>query len=241
MKNQYKNLFNSENIIISVNGNVDEKEMINYFSEIFKNTNGKKVDFKDYKDLFHNIDKNQEVTTLRDSESAWIYISWLTDGMTDIKERITLNVLNSILGSGMSSRLFYEVRDKQGLAYAIGSSYSPYINKGTFSVYIGTDPKKSDKAEQALLKEIEKIKNSYVSDKELEDAKNKMKGNYILSLETNGDKADIYALSELNGDGCDFPDKIFKLIDEVTVNDIINVANKYFSKPYAISRVLPKK
>ena len=91
------------------------------------------------------------------------------------------------------------------------------------------------------MKEIERIKTSYVSAKEIEDAKNKLKGRYILALETNGDKAENYAVSEISGDGCDFPDKIFGLIDEVSINDVINTANKYFSKPYVTSKVLPKK
>ena len=241
VRKQYENLFYPQNIVISVNGNVNDAEMIDCFSEIFKAKEGKAVNYKDYDKLFPELDKNKIITTERESESAWIYISWLTDGKADTKDRMALNVINSILGSGMSSRLFYEIRDKQGLAYAIGSGFSAGVNKGSFTLFIGTDPKKSDKAEEALMKEIERIKSSYVSEKELEDAKNKLKGHYILSLETNGDKAENYAVSEVSGDGCDFPNKIFELIDKVNVNDVINAANKYFSKHYIVSRVLPKK
>jgi len=241
VRKQYKNLFNPENIVISVNGNIDDSEMINYFSEVFGAKEGKTVNYKDYDDIFSEPDKNKSIMTERDFESAWIYIAWLTDGKTNTKDRMTLNVINSVLGSGMSSRLFTEIRDKQGLAYAIGSNYSAGINKGSFLVYIGTDPKKADVAEQSLMKEIERLKTSYITDKELEDAKNKLKGNYILALETNGDKAENYAVCEISGDGCDFPDRIFGLIDEVTVNDVIEAANKYFSKPYIMSKLVPKK
>lgn len=241
VRKQYKNMFYPENIVVSVNGNVNDEEMINCFSEIFKLKDGKTVKYSDYDSLFRELDKNTVIITEKDSESAWIFISWLTDGKANIKDRMALNVINSILGSGMSSRLFYEVRDKQGLAYAIGSGFSSGIEKGNFTIYIGTDPKKADKAEKALMKEIERIKTSYVSAKEIEDAKNKLKGRYILALETNGDKAENYAVSEISGDGCDFPDKIFGLIDEVSINDVINTANKYFSKPYVTSKVLPKK
>jgi len=241
VRKQYKNLFYPENIVISVNGDVNDEDMINYFSEIFKQKEGKTVNYRDYDKLFRELDKNITINTEKKSESAWILIAWLTDGKINTKDRITLSVINSILGSGMSSRLFYEVRDKQGLAYAIGSSFSAGIEKGSFTLYIGTDPKKADKAEAAMMKEIDRIKTSYVSDKELDDAKNKLKGHYILALETNGDKAENYAVSEVSGDGCDFPDKIFKLIDEVSVNDVIDAANKYFSKPYVTSKLIPKK
>ena len=241
IKNYYENLFNPENIVVSVNGNISEKEMINCFSEIFNVKEGKAIKYSDYAKKFTNLKQNKSITVYKNSEAAWIFIAWLTEGKTDIKDRMTLNVINAILGSGMSSRLFYEVRDKKGLAYSIGSNYSASVNKGSFSVFIGTDPNKANEAEKALFKEIERLKTSYVSEKELEDAKNKLKGNYILALETNGDKAENYASLEITGDGCDFPEKLFALIDEVTVNDIINTANKYFSQPYVISKLLPEK
>lgn len=241
VNNYYNNLFDPKNTVVSVNGNVSESDMINCFSEIFRTKGSKTVKYSDYAKDFSDIKENKTVTTYKDSEAAWIFTAWLTDGKTNLKDRITLNVINSILGSGMSSRLFYEIRDKKGLAYSIGSNYTASVNKGSFTVFVGTDPKKADEAEKAIFNEIEKLKTSYVTEKELEDAKNKLKGNYILALETNGDKAENYAVLEITGDGCDFPEKIFSLIDEVTVNDIINAANKYFSRPHTSSKLLPEK
>ena len=142
----------------------------------------------------------------------------------------------------MSSRLFTEVRAQKGLAYAVASTIPSGVNQGAFMVYIGTDPKKVDSAEEAMLFEVDRLKKEFVSEEELENAKNKVKGSAILAQALNSDKADTMAISEVFGNGYDFYNGRFdELIDEVTLTDIIAVANKYFSKPYVVSKVLPKK
>ena len=109
-------------------------------------------------------------------------------------------------------------------------------------MYIGTDPNKSTEAEKSMLSEINRMKTEYVTEKELEDAKNKLKGEAILKMETNAAKAHILGISELNGNGIDYYyDKFNKEVDEVTVSDIMKTANKYFSNPYVVSKILPKK
>ena len=238
----YENVFDAKNTIIAVNGNVNEQEMIDYFSEVIKPKEHEKFDYKDYKNIFGDIKKKKVLVKNQGKESAWIAIAWKTDGLTNRKDRAALRVLNAILGSGMSSRLFSEVRAEKGLAYAIGSSDLTYINKGVFYTYIGTDPSQTDKAEKAIFEQIERIKKEPVSEKELEDAKNKIKGKAIISIEKNAEKANVISTSEQNGNGYDYYfDNFNSDIDGVTAEDVRKIANRYFSKPYIISKVLPKK
>ncbi len=240
--NKYKELFVPQNITIGINGNINENEMINYFSETFPNTKGKIVDYNEYKNLFAPIKETKTITKQQGKEAAWLVFGWQTDGVTNKKDRITLRVINALLGSGMSSRLFSEVRAQKGLAYAIGSTTSGYANKGSFCVYIGTDPTKVEEAEKAMFYEVERLKKEFVTEEELSDAKSKLKGSAILAQETNAEKANAMTISEQNGNGCDYYfEKFNKDVDEVSISDVITVANKYFSNPYILSKVLPKK
>ena len=142
-------------------------------------------------------------------------------------------------GSGMSSRLFKNLRDKDGLAYQLGSQYAPNILKGSFIVYIGTNPQNLDYATKRLQEEVFRLKTEFVGTKELQEAKDKLLGNYIISQETNLDKATTIGWFETSGRGYQFNDEYVKLINSVTESDIIEVANKYFNNNYVLSIVKP--
>ncbi len=236
----YENLFPAENTVITINGNVDNQEYINYFSRLLKNSNNPKIQLSDFKSKFKPLIKNKEVKAVKESNAAWIVIGWLTDGITNEKDWAALQVIDSILGSGMSSRLFTRLRDEQGLAYQVGSSYSSNVNKGVFAVYIGTNPENVNVAKNGLFNEINLLKQEFVTDKELSEAKDKILGNFVLSLETNMDKASIVNSLEIDGRGYAFLSRYQNLINSVTVQDIINAANKYFSQPYVYTIVGPK-
>lgn len=228
----YQNLFPAENTVIAINGNINEQEYINYFSRILKNSGKPKINLSSFKPRFKDLKGNKTVKIPKESNAAWIIAGWHTDGITNEKDWAVLEVINSILGSGMSSRIFTRLRDEQGLAYQAGSSFAANINKGIFAVYIGTNPDNVKTAEESLFREVNLLKTEFVTDKELSEAKDKILGNFILSLETNMDKASIINTLEIDGRGYEFLNKYKELINSVTVKDIILAANKYFSKPY---------
>ncbi len=236
----YENLFPANNVVITINGNVDNQEFINYFSRILKNSNSAKVSFSDYKYKFKDLKKNKIVRINKDAQASWLLLGWLTDGVDNQKDWAVLQVIDSMLGSGMSSRLFTNLRDEQGLAYQVGSSFSANVNKGVFALYIATNPKNITVAKDGLFDEIEKLKKEFVTEKELSEAKDKLLGNYVLSLETNMDKASIVNSFEISGKDYTFIEKYPELIKQITVQDVIKTANKYFSKPYVFTIVGPK-
>jgi len=236
----YKNLFPAENTVITINGNINDQEYINYFSRILKNSGKAKLDLSSFKLRFKELKENTIVKIPKESNAAWIIAGWHTDGILNEKDWAALEVINSILGSGMSSRIFTRLRDEQGLAYQAGSSFAANVNKGIFAVYIGTNPNNVKTAEESLFREVNLLKTEFVTDKELSEAKDKILGNFILSLETNMDKASVINSLEIDGRGYKFIDKYKELINSVTLKDIIRTANKYFSKPYVYVITGPK-
>ena len=166
-------------------------------------------------------------------------MGWQTSGVMNAKDYATLQVIDSILGTGMSSRLFKNLRDKDGLAYQLGSQYSPNVLKGMFIVYIGTNPENLDYAQKRMKEEVFRFKNEFVGSKELQEAKDKLLGQYIIGQETNLDKATTIGWFEASKRGYGFEDEYFKLINSVTESDIIEVANKYFTDNYIVSIVKP--
>lgn len=235
----YTGIFNPENIVISINGNIDKDKTITELNKIFKTkTECNEFDYSKHNTEIVQINSpRQSIQKMPATETAWILLGWQTNGVLNEKDYATLQVIDSLLGSGMSSRLFKDLREQEGLAYQLGTGYSPNVLRGSFMLYIGTNPNTLDKAKVGLFEEIKKLKTEYVGDKELQDAKEKLLGNYVIGLETNLDKASNIGWYEASTRGYEFKDKYENLINSVTDSDIIEVANKYFTDNYILSIV----
>lgn len=237
----YSTLSNPENIVVSVNGNVKDEEIISFFTNMFRSQNGIKINYQNYKTLFKPLKQSVTIKKAKNSEAAWVIAGWQTEGITNKKDAVVLQVIDSILGSGMSSRLFNRLRDEQGLAYQVGSVFVPNMNSGLFAVYIGTNPQTAMHSKNELLKQINILKKEFVSDKELQEAKDKILGNFILSQETNAEKASTIGWFEASGRGYEYIHEYPGLIESVTASDIIRIANKYFDCPQVLTIVSPEK
>ncbi len=237
----YSKIFNPNDTVISVNGNVDSEKTLKAFGDILKKNSQEKFDYQTYS---NKIPYNKSVKSVekkvKDLKTDWIIIGWQTSGVNDLKDYATLEVINTILGTGMDSRLFKNIRDKEGLAYQIGSEFAPNVLRGAFVTYIGTNHENLDFATQKMLQEVFRFKTEFVSTKELEEAKDKIIGQYIIGQETNLDKAATIGWFETSGRGYEFNEHYKKLINSVTESDIIEVANKYFNNNYVISIVKPE-
>ncbi|MCD8377199.1 MAG: insulinase family protein [Candidatus Gastranaerophilales bacterium] len=236
--NNYSDLIsNPENTVVSVTGNVENKEaLISKFAAMFNSSSTEKFDYGKYS-IPEIRERNTLVKTLPEQQTAWLILGWQTDGICNLKEYATLNIINTILGSGMSSRLFVNLREQEGLAYQLGSNFSPHMLSGAFIVYIGTNPATLEHSKQKALDEVYKFKTQFVSDKELKEAKERLLGQYVIALETNSDKAETLCWFEASGRGFQFVDKYKELIESVTASDIIETANKYFNDNYVMSVV----
>ena len=237
----YNKIFAPQNVVISVNGDVDSEQVIKDISKIFENKKGETFNFKNYAQIIGRMTSRKDcVKIMPETKTDWIFIAWQTTGVENKKDYAALQVMNSLLGSGMSSRLFKNIRDQEGLAYQLGSSYVPNVLKGSFVVYIGTNPDSMEKAKTLLLNEVFRLKKEFVGTKELKEAKDKLIGNYIISLETNLEKASSIGWYEVSGRGYAYKDEYIKLINSVTEADIIEAANKYFNDNHVLSLVKPE-
>ena len=239
VKNYYDKVFYPQNVVISINGNVDKETTIAELTNIFNNKKGEKFDYN--KHLVQSLTtEKQACSKVKDLKTDWIIMGWQTSGVLNRKDYATLQVIDSLLGSGMSSRLFKNLRDRDGLAYQLGSQFSPHILKGSFITYIGTNPENLDYAQKRMKEEVFRLKTEFVGSKELQEAKDKLLGHYIIGQETNLDKATTIGWFEVSGRGYEFDDQYSQLINSVTESDIIEVANKVFTNNYVLSIVKPQ-
>lgn len=174
-----------------------------------------------------------------DLNQAHIIKGWMVPSY-ESNDYPALILLNIILGAcGLSSRLFLELRDKKGLAYVVRSSYETLKLVGNFMIYIATEPKNIEVSLNGFNEEIEKIKTIPVSETELNDAKNNLIGKYALLEETNIQQACGYAKYGVLGFGFDFSEELKEKVKNVTSEQILECAQKYFNDKYVVSIIKP--
>lgn len=195
------------------------------------------------------IDSEKDIPVLNEKKSAeiikpdanqahilqgWIVPTYMSEDYP------ALVLLNIILGSsGLSSRLFLELRDKKGLAYVVRSSYEAYDLCGSFSIYIATEPKNIEVSIAGFKEEIEKIKTIPVGEEELKNAKNNVIGKWAFMQETNHQQSSLAAHYDIQGLGFDFNQKLKERVMAVTSEQILDCANKYFNDKYVLAVLKP--
>lgn len=218
--------YSADNMTIVVAGNVSIKETLkkieSYFSDV------KKFKVKGYKKISENQLKPMVKIKNKKTEQAHFALGVRTIGLKDKRDRYKLGVLASLLGGGMSSRLFYEIRERRGLSYYTYTNSEHYLDVGYLATWIGADPKRVDEAIKVTVDEYVKVsQKGEVTEEELKKAKEYMKGHFVLSLEDTRYVASMYASQEILEERLTDPKEIMKKIDEVTVDDIVRMAKIY--------------
>lgn len=165
------------------------------------------------------------VTETRATEQAYLALAGygLPRGHAD---RYALRVLNSILGDGMSSRLFLEVRERRGLTYDIASYLANFHDTGAIAIAAGVEPERTVEAVEAIVGEVSKLRDDPVPDTELRKIKAYLRGRTLLSLEDSSSVASWWSTPVLLGNEERTPDEVLDLIDAVTASDVQRVANE---------------
>jgi len=143
------------------------------------------------------------------------------------EQRYSSYLLNTLLGGGMSSRLFQNIREQQGLVYAIFSELNPYRDTGCLSVYAGTSRQSATKVVESIVKEFRDIKQPVSAD-ELRRAKDQLKGSLMLSLESSSARMSNLARQEMYFDRFLGLDEIIERIEAVTVDDLLEMSTEFF-------------
>ena len=144
------------------------------------------------------------------------------------QERFACYVLNTLLGGGMSSRLFQNIRERQGLAYSVFSELNPYRDTGCLSIYAGTSAESARKVVESITKEFRELKEQKVGDEELRRAKDHLKGSLMLGLESTGSRMSNLARQEMYFGKFFTLDELLESIEIVTADDVQRIAQTFF-------------
>ena len=219
------NYFNAQytcpNVVISIAGNFLQEEAINTLSNHFKNWGTKQP--RKWTPVEEAQAYPRFKITQKKTEQAQICVG-LKGLPSTHKDRYGLDLLGTILGDGMSSRLFVELRENQGIAYDVHTTVSHLMDCGSLITYAGVDPANTSAAIDGILAEMSKIKRG-IPDDEINKAKEFLKGRLILRLEDSRSMAAWIGAQELILNQIIPLEEVLNQVNAVTTDDLLRIAN----------------
>jgi zinc protease len=175
----------------------------------------------------------------RPVQQAQVLVGYLGPSLT-APDYAAVRVLGTVLGGGMSGRLFRELRDRRGLAYSVGVLGSFRTGPSFLVTYLGTAPPNVEAAEAGVLAELQRIRGEAVGERELARAKAYLLGNLAMDRRTSARYAWYMAFFEVIGAGWNFPDRYARAVEAVTSADVSRVAQRYLTRPTVVVLQPPK-
>jgi predicted Zn-dependent peptidase len=232
LKKYVHDMYTPDKVVVSIAGNVDEK-LIKEVESYFGSYQGGEDRLELVKPSFHE----NRITRKKDTEQAHLCLGY--NGLEIGNDKTySLITLNNILGGSMSSRLFQDVREQRGLAYSVYSYHSSYQDSGMVTVYGGTGTNQLDSLYETIQETLDTLKRDGITEKELRNSKEQLKGSLMLSLESTNSRMSRNGKNELMlGEHRSLDDIIIK-IDEVTEDTVNELANQIFTE-HSLSLVSP--
>jgi predicted Zn-dependent peptidase len=229
--------YTPDNVVVAAAGNLDHGDFIDLIQKYFGEMSGKQTP----KHLTPPTPVGGSRITPKHIEQVHFCIG--TKGYAQYSsDKYILAVLDAILGGGMSSRLFQEIRENRGLVYTIGSYSASYREGGMFTVYAGTSVENAELCIDLVKKEFELVKSAKVDETEMMRAKNQIRGALVLGQESMSNRMSRMANSELYFGRIIAVQEIIDAIMKVTADDVMRVANELFvENEFAFSAVGPFK
>jgi len=220
----YGKRFTPGNLIIAAAGHIKHQHFVRLAGERFQHLQAAANGFRD------SVPQVTARIVLRNKKSLeQVQICVGVPGYPISHEkRHASYILNTLLGGGMSSRLFQNVRERRGLAYAIYSELNPYRDTGCLSVYAGTSLESAPKVVELVVNEFRDLKQNRISDEELRRTKEQLKGSLMLSLESTTARMSNLARQEMYFDRFFGLDEIIERIEAVTAEELVGLANDFF-------------
>jgi predicted Zn-dependent peptidase len=227
--------YHPENMLVTVAGGVDEKTVLKLVDKYFAKLNDQSQSCFKGQAFKATQTKPQFKLQTKKSEQAHLILGFAAEGR-GYGKRFAQSILSVILGAGMSSRLFIEVRERRGLAYSIRTSMERYQEVGYIGTYAGVNVEKVDEAVAVILEQCYGIANNHgseprsfsISNKEMEKAKGFLKGNLALALEDTHDVSGFFGEQHLFQSKVLTPEEIYKKVDAVILDDVNFEAKKLF-------------
>jgi predicted Zn-dependent peptidase len=238
----YRRRYTAPHIVIAAAGNLDHATVVRLVRKALAGTPldsapadpaGPRVGAKRVR-----TQKPHTVVRNRDTEQAHVVLGGVGIGRGD-ERRFALGVLNNVLGGGMSSRLFQEIREKRGLAYSVYSYASQYADAGLIGVYAGCAPGKVEEVLDLTRAELERVAAEGITDEETARGKGMVKGSYVLGLEDTGSRMSRLAKSELLYGELMSVDELLARVDAVSRDEVAAVAAGLLAQPMSLAVVGP--
>lgn len=222
-KNKY---YNAKNTLVVVSGGIDTQKTVDLIKRSFKDIS-KKTSSTNMK-IVEKQSKPAVKLFTKKTDQAHFILAFRAFSLYD-KRAWALNVLSSILGSGMSSRLFHEMRDNRGMCYYVRSNTVLERTYGLFAISSGVKIDRTEEAVTLILEEIKRLKTELVPEDELKKAKAYTSGSLVMGVERSDDYAEFYGFQELAKDKILSVKEQIKKIEAVTARDIKKLANEIFT------------
>lgn len=235
--NYYHRHYIPENTVIAVAGNIDYHQVFSRLEAIF----GKwSVPVKTNQRQEPPVPKSGEVYYPKDTEQVHFCLG--TPSIAQDDSRIyTMIVLNSIIGGGLSSRLFQSIREERGLVYSIYSYHSSYVDAGLFSVYAGTGLDNTAEVVRLILQELGQIRDKGISHEELVKVREQIKGSILLSKESISNRMSRLGRSEICYNRIITSDEIVEGVAQVSEKEVQLLAESLFQKgKFSLTAIGPK-
>lgn len=226
LQSYFNSYYHAANMVIAVVGNFSINEAEKYSLKYFG-----KNKYKDIPKFTKVAFEPQKIHTKiinKSSHQVQLILGYATNISYDHKDRLVVKVIADILSTGVSSRLFHRLIYELGISYSAGAYSWIFADNGLFSVFGGFSPDNIKKAIKVIIEEIDKLKKEKVSNRELDEAKEKDKSQLYFSLETPDALANFYASQQITEKRILTPEEISKRIDGVSAEDIKRVAKQYF-------------
>ncbi len=215
--------YTSDRLIIAAAGNVDHHTLV----EIGQGLNGFNQSVPASEQGKPRLALNQCITKAKDIEQTHLCLGGPAICRFDYR-KYTLHLLDTIMGGGMSSRLFQELREERGLVYATYSYHSSYRDTGNYGIYAGCSPEYVGRVIEIIEEQLISLTQAPILQQELERAKGQLKGNLMLSLESTTNRMCKLAKSEMNYGQICTTDEILTAITRVTVEQIYELASEIY-------------
>lgn len=222
-----KSLYSPTNMVMVVAGGMTTDKAVALAKKYFGKM--RNFDTVKYNKVIENQKKPEVLIKNKRTEQVHVAIGFRTVPIDHVDQH-PLSILAAILGGGMSSRLFHEVREKRGLAYYVRSHSEHYEDAGNLATYAGVDPKRAEDAVGVIIEEYRKFAAGIagITEGELKKAKEFLKGHLVLELEDSRSVCGFYGQQELLEKKIKNPDEIMKEVDAVTIGQVEKAAKKYF-------------
>jgi len=220
----YSRIYQPSNILITAAGNLTHAQMLALAGEKFAGLPKIQPVEQDRKPLPHARLAFRNKVSL---EQTHLYLGVPCLELPH-EDRFVCYVLNTVLGGGMSSRLFQNIREKQGLAYSVFSELSMYRDTGCMAIYAGTSTETARQVVELILKELREIKQELISEEELRRAKDHLKGSFMLGLESTSSRMGNLARQELYYKRFFSLDEMLESIEIVSAPQVQKLAQEFF-------------